>query len=264
MTQNGLHSKLDKDQLMNAISENTVIATCTLYNLETSSDICRAELALRMIKSAVDKGFEVIVVDASPGEELRHEFAKNGAKVFAQSKSGMGNSRRQALKECYETKKPFIAFVDPEKVEYIPSLHRSIEPLALGVGSMIIPRRKSMETYPTSQQLSEPFINAFWKDLTSTSFDITFGVRSWKRELTSYFLNYKGEYGDKWDCMYIPILDALHDNQKIVEVTIDYDHPKDQTDIEEHDLGFYWKRLHQADNIMGALERHWQKIHHKS
>jgi hypothetical protein len=246
---------------MNTIAENTVIATCTLYNLEIASDICRAELALKMIANAIKHGYEVVLVDGGSPVELKREFAKTGAKVFEQAKPGMGNSRRQAFQECIATKKPVIAYVDPEKFSYIDELHRTVEPIAIGAADMVIPCRRSMETYPTAQRYNEPFINSFWKDLTHTSYDVSFGPKTFKKELASYFLNYHGEYGDKWDAIYVPILDVLHHGHRIAEVTIDYIHPKDQTHVEEHDLGFYWKRLHQMDNVMGALERHWQKIH---
>ncbi len=57
-------------------------------------------------------------------------------------------------------------------------------------------------------------------------------------------------------------MSMLNDNRQIKEVEVEYQHPKDQTTVEEHDLGFYWKRLHQAENLLGALERHWKKLEH--
>jgi len=240
----------------------TVIATFTFYNLEVDSDICRAELALKTIKDATELGYLVLCVDGGSPEELRREFARNGATVTEQAKSGMGHAIRQVIKAATETDRSIIALSDPEKHSYIPEIVKTVAPIVHGTTELVIPTRTTMKHYPIAQQCTEPFINSFWEKLTGTTFDITFGPLTFKKELAKYFLDYHGEYGDKWDAKIIPFMDILHKGHAVKEVEVDYEHARDQTTVEEHDLGFYWKRLHQAENLLGALERHWKKLEH--
>lgn len=230
------------------------IATCTLYDMDHPSDACRAALALRTVEEATALGYHIVVVDGGSPRRFTNELRERGAVLLQQERPGMGASRRQAIRACLRTTAPVIAYLDPEKHPYLGQLHRTIEPILAGACDVVVPRRRSLRSYPTAQQHSEAFINAFWRDLTSTDLDVMFGPRSWRRGLSSYFLDYDGEYGDRWDCIFVPLVDLWRDGWRMSEVVVDYEHPPAQTAAEEADRSFFWKRMDQATLLMKAIE----------
>lgn len=92
--------------------------------------------------------------------------------------------------------------------------------------------------------------------LTGRPLDITFGPRSWKREVTKYFMDYKrggdGDYG----ITFVPLLHMLADGKQLRSVAVDYDHPQEQTRLEEDNLSFNRKRVAQLVSILGDIQRH--------
>lgn len=242
------------------ISEKVVIATTTSYNPDLESDILRSEIAKSTIRQATSFGYELILVDGGSSDELLKDFERYGAKIFAQQEKGMGSGRRQAIKEALDTNKEVIAWTEPEKESYIPEIVKTAKPVIEGYADLVVPKRKSLKSYPTAQQYAEPLGNSFWKRLTGYDLDMWFGPRTWKKELSHYFLDYNGEYGDKWDSIFVPVMDAIFDGKKIISVEVKYTHPKKQTEIEEHDLNFYTKRIEQLSNLLNSLETHWKKL----
>lgn len=243
------------------ISEKVAIVTTTLYNPDLESDILRSELAKSTVRQATNLGYEMIIVDSGSSDELLKDLERYGAKIFCQQEKNMGSCRRQAIKEAVNTKKEVIAWTEPEKENYIPEIVKTAKPIIEDYADLVVPRRKSLKSYPTAQQYAEPLGNSFWKNLTSYDLDMWFGPRTWKKELSHYFMDYNGEYGDKWDSIFIPVMDAIFDEKKIISIEVKYTHPKKQTEIEEHDLNFYTKRIEQLSNLSKTLETHWKRIH---
>lgn len=171
----------------------------------------------------------------------------------------MGESRRQAIKEAYNTGKEIIAWIEPEKSDYIKEVTKTAIPIINGEANIVVPKRRSLESYPLLQQYSEKLGNLFWKNITGTNLDIWSGPRTWKREMSRYFLEYKGGYGDKWDSIFIPVMNAILDGLKVLSVEVNYEHPKKQTEIEEGNLEFDKKRLEQLTTLISAFEEHWAK-----
>ena len=64
--------------------------------------------------------------------------------------------RRQAIREAYNTGRDIIAWTEPEKVDYIPKIADTAFPIVNGSVDLVVPRRKSMQSYPTAQQYAEP------------------------------------------------------------------------------------------------------------
>jgi hypothetical protein len=243
------------------ISDKVVIATTTFYNPDSEIDRHRAENARNAIRTAGQEGYGVIVVDGGSPEELLKEFEDLGAKVHAQTAEGMGGSRRQVLRLAYDTGKDIIAWTEPEKESYIPEIQKTARPILEDKADIVIPRREGLYSYPTAQQNAEPLGNAFWKALTGNDLDMWFGPRTWRRDVSHFFLDYEGTYGDKWDSIFIPVMDAIIDGKRVAEVNVAYTHPKMQTELEDSNIQFYFKRLEQLQNLMHALETHWNERH---
>lgn len=241
-------------------ADKVAIATTTFYRPHSDVDIERANLARNFVRSATDIGYSVFVVDGGSAHEFLGDIERCGAVVLPEEEFGMGKSRRQAIKAAHDSGRDVIVWSEPEKECYVAEISKTVEPIVNGSSDLVVPKRRSLDSYPTAQQFAEPFGNAFWKALTGTDLDVWFGPRTWRRELSGLFLDYNGEYGDKWDSIFIPVLDVLNRGDRIASVEVDYTHPKIQRDREESDLVFYRKRVEQLQNLMEALENHWKKL----
>ncbi|MFH1972686.1 MAG: glycosyltransferase family A protein [archaeon] len=228
-----------------------VIATTTLY---TNEDIIRIELAKQTIRQATEK-YPTIVIDGGSPDEFLREIERYGAIVQQEEETGIGNSRRQAIKLAHNLGTQIIAWTEPEKVDYIKNISKTAQPL-LYESDIVIPRRKSLESYPVFQQLTEEIGNEVWEKLTNIDLDMWFGPRIWKRELTDYFLDYDG---NSWDSIFIPVMNAIIDKKYVSSVTIDYTHPNKQREIEEYNPKFYIKRAEQLKSLTDILKEHWNK-----
>ena len=250
-----------KPIMKDEISDKIVIATTTLYRSSLENDLVRAEIAKETITNAKELGYKIIVVDGGSSAELLRDFERLGAEVCQQELSGMGNCRRQAFKLAYDSGKEIIVWTEPEKAPFIHQIDKAVKPIIDGSADLVIPKRKSLESYPVVQQYAELLCNTFLRELTGRDLDYCFGPRIWKREFSSYFTEYKGEYGDKWEVTLIPIIDAISAGERVASVEIDYVHPRQQTESEEKDLGMFRKRIEQIENSTNACETHWRKLH---
>lgn len=252
------------DRVIDRIASKVAIATTTFYNPDSESDAVRADIAKNFVMRASEIGYSIVVVDGGSSDELLREFEGYGAKVSPEEQRGMGKGRRQAIRQAYDSGRPVIAWTEPEKLGYIPKIWKTAYPLMTGSADIVVPRRKSMKSYPAAQQLAEPLGNLFWKHLTGQDLDVWFGPRTWKREISDYFLDYDGEKegnDDKWDSIFIPVMDAIIDGRRVISVDVDYVHPYEQSRIEENDPVFDRKRGEQLYNLMNSLSIHWEKKH---
>ena len=235
--------------------DRVVIATTTLYG---SLEEVRAKLALSTIEKAIENGFQIIVVDSS-NDEIRHSFSMRGAKVLKGTSSGMGINRRYAIREAKQLagENGVIVWTEPEKAPLIPLLPDIITHLESA--DMVIPKRKSLKSYPIVQQHSEWLGNRDFLTITGLDLDVFFGPRIFRADASSFFLSYKGEYGDEWDSIFIPVLRAIKAGELVIGVEVNYTHPKEQTREEERlEKQFSAKRIRQLVSLIHALRKESQ------
>lgn len=242
------------------ISDNIIIATSTLYKPNLKSDRIRMNLAKKLIKNASALDYEVIIVDGGSTMDLLTDFSNLGARVYEQQKKGMGNGRREAMRYAFETGREILIWTEPEKANFISEISKTVKPILEGKSELVVPKRKSLDSYPITQQYSEPLGNLFFKKLTGFWLDIYFGPKIFNNKSVNYFLDYDGEYGDLWDSIQIPVMNAIFDKKRVLSVEVDYTHPREQTEIEEDHLNFYRIRIEQLTNQMNSLESHWKNL----
>jgi hypothetical protein len=252
------------EQQVSDISEKVVIATTTFYNPDSDSDVIRAAHTSETIRGAVELGYAVVVVDGGSPDDILRGYEDLGAMVHTQTGATMGLGRRQAVQLAVDTGRPIVAWTEPEKTAYIPHLHLTAQPVLDSDTDLVVPRRMTMYSYPAAQQSAEQLGNSFSRAVTGHDLDMWFGPRTWRREVSCFFLDYDGRYGDKWDSIFIPVLDALADGATVDQVPVEYTHPADMTSLEEEDVRFYWKRMEQLQNLMCAIEDHWRELHSDS
>jgi len=237
--------------------KKAVIATTTLAK---DPKELRVKLALKTIKKAVECGYQIVVVDGSP-DEVREQFGDIGAIVCKDLGQSMGASRRQAISKAAKIANGgVVIWMEPEKHTLIPELLKAVVPFFLpSAADLVVPTRKSMASYPPEQQYAEPLGNLAFFHLTKHALDLWFGPRVMGERAMPYFLNYQGEYGDRWDSIFIPVLRIIKDNLRVMSVVVDYAHPEEQT-AKESNFNFLTKRLEQLTNLVPSMEQEARKL----
>jgi glycosyltransferase involved in cell wall biosynthesis len=241
------------------IASKVAIATTTFYK-DTLADKNRSTLALNLAQEAKKEGYELIVVDGGSSDEFLENLRSTGAHLFKENKGGMGVGRRQAIREALTSQKPVLAWVEPEKGPYISQIAKTARPILMGEADLVVPRRESLDSYPTAQRYGEPLGNTALKNLTGLDIDYFFGPKTWHNQMTPYFLNYDGKpYGDLWDSILFPLFNMARDNRRIKSIDVVYEHPSVQKTDEDNDFSFYVKRIKQLDNLIGNAADYWEK-----
>lgn len=236
-----------------------VIATTTFFK---TVDEIRATLALRTIRKAVSCGYPIVVVDSGSPVELRNKFVAEGATLFDEKIKGIGPSRRQAMTAASKlaNNDGCIIWTEPEKHTLIPELYKTVEPVFRKEADLVIPQRISLASYPKEQEYAERIGNLTFYYLTGHELDLWFGPRVTNQRALQHFLEYKGDYGDRWDSIFIPILRAVAADLKVISIEVNYTHPAEQTNEESGDISFLVKRIEQLSNLVPALKTEWQKL----
>ena len=228
------------------------ITTCSYYG---SPNDFRLSLALETIKLAKAREVPFVTADNSPGP-VQKILVDAGALVLPCDEGvTYGEKRRRALGHVLDGGL-IAAVMEPEKSSLIPFLDLLAWEIQCGA-DMVIPWRRSLDSYPSYQRILEPYCNweAFGIIGGSTMYDLWSGIRIiGKGVAAQVFRAYHGQYGnDSWDSMYAPVPMALHAGAKIVSVPIDYVHPLSQKEAEEGDEAMDNKRRVQRDTILACL-----------
>jgi hypothetical protein len=234
--------------------EKIVIATTTMYK---DINETRARLAIETVKEARKLNYDIVVVDSSSDIKIKEDFSNWGAILLDQNYPGMGKGRRQAIGEAASIagEKGIIVWIEPEKCTFVAEIEKLANKMITRNADMIIPKRQSVTSYPIDQQRFEWLGNYRFQELTGISLDVWFGPRIMNFETAQYFLNYKGEYGDKWDSIFIPILRALYDGKSVIGLKTNYQYPKSQTKEEQGSLDFFNKRRLQLNSLVDAMDK---------
>ena len=232
------------------IVKNVVVATATFsktYDL-------RAQLAVKTARACMEHGYALIVVDGgSPRDFLEDLGTKH---VFAQALPGMGPSRRQAMKAAGKIAGPdgLVLWMEPEKYTLVSEIEAICVGM-MGVGAdLAVPDRGPLDSYPLAQRLAEPLGNIAFERITGVKLDMWSGPRMMNAAALQYFLAYEGEYGDKWDSIFIPVLRVMWAGLKVVSVPINYVHPPEQTQSEEESLAMVMKRIDQLGLVLSMAK----------
>jgi hypothetical protein len=243
------------------MGRNIVIATTTMYSSLIEP---RAKLALLTIRAAVKAGYKMVVVDSSPAE-VAEAFSNEGAAVLSQDrKQSMGVCVRKGIQIASELAgtEGVVVRMEPEKfslIDCLPHLSADLEP---GKNDIVIPGRKNMKSYPVFQQYAEAMGNLFFRKVAGipVEADLWFGPRVFLSHVSNYFLDYRGDYGDVWDAIFIPVLRALSNGIHLSAVQVDYVYPEEQRLEEDGNLYYYEKRVKQLVFLTEALKAEAQKL----
>lgn len=235
---------------------SVVFATTTLYK---KPDEVRAKLAVEMIRQALANGFRVVAVDAST-VSVKKILRESGALVFDQEQPGMGPSRRQAIQTAADVAgNDGVVVWTEEKPQIVPFIEKLAKPIIEKQADLVIPQRMSMDSYPEMQKYAELLGNQGFYLLTGRPLDMWVGVRVLRADLACHFTEYKGEYGDRWDSIFIPVLRMIKEGKRVIGIKVNYIHPKEQTAAED-DFLMYKKRIAQLTTLVDAMEKEAVKL----
>lgn len=180
-------------------------------------------------------------------------------KISKQREKGMGSSRRQAILEA--SRFAGVVWWTEEK----PSLVQQLQIIGAKIkeegANIVVPTRKSLESYPEFQRKAEIVGNIAWRMATGSNLDMWSGPRLIDEKALPYFLDYKGEYGDRWDSIFIPVVRAIAARLKVRRCEVDYVHSSEQTAEEEADpLMNERRRIEQLWNLVPAIEAEAVKL----
>lgn len=216
----------------------------------------RTQLALRTIKDLVAlTGHPPIVVDASPDLASVAAFEEAGAYIVLQNpNTRMGQSRRQAVRYAMDDGAKIVIWMEPEKYPMVPFLPNLVAPILSDEFDIIIPRRRTLRSYPEHQMLRELQGNHEAGSMTGRpDLDLWVGVRVMNIKAAGLFLNYDGECGDRWESIFIPVVMALREGLRVGSVDVDYVHPPEQTKAETGDPEFDRKRDVQLEVLLASI-----------
>jgi hypothetical protein len=276
------------------IPRNTALATTTRYpsidGIMTAEHALRAALAKCMFEKAIQTGYALVIVDSGSDAGWLQEMKDLGAhisreKQYTSGKHAIGKSKRQALLEAGMSGRNLIQWLEPEKHNYInaqncqdPAVIAGI-PIIKGDTDIVIPqRRDNLASYPVQQYhaeiasnltlaslFGEYLVNKGIMDKKSdlVYLDLAFGPRVMNHKSLDYFVNYAGEFGDRWESIYIPVWQAIIDGLRVRSVGVDYLHPQEQTRYEESRTIFGLKRIEQLTSIITAA-KNMMKYHYEN
>jgi hypothetical protein len=174
----------------------------------------------------------------------------------------MGVGRRKVIAQAIKWSSltalaPFvIVWREPEKnlAKFVPDL---VRPIQDGDCDIVIPRRKSLKSYPSFSQDWEIVGN-----LIASTFiggkpqDYWVGPRAFNIKAAQYFLDYPGEQKglpDLHDSIFCPLIDASLEGLKVSGVEIDFEYPKEQREAEENDTETMKKRMKTMRILLQAM-----------
>lgn len=232
-----------------------VVATITRY--ERGGEI-RAHLAKLTILKAGRLGFPIVIVDGGSPPGLLHEFANLGANVFSSPNLGMGASYRQSLEKAAGLASTLgedcVYFLtQAEKYSFIRKIPRLVQAMTQTGADLVIPKRRSLASYPPEQAHMERMSNLAFHYLTGQDLDICTGTRLIAPTALNHFQGYAGDYGDRWESIHVPVFRCLAAGLKVVGVPVDYHHPPAQTREEIGNMTFFQKRVDQIANDFSAF-----------
>lgn len=235
--------------------KDAVLVTTTCYD---SVKADRFPLALEMVENARKAGLAIIVNDGSPPDcrdEIRRALADRGAIIMPRQATALGACRREVLEEGMKAAK-VVVWLEPEKVNFPLCVEESIQLVLEGVHDIVVPARDeaSWNSYPAMQVHSEKFASAAIDHFTKKKLDWMFAPKVMNRAGAQYFVDYKGEYGDRWEGLVIPVVRAEAAGLSVGSTVVRCLYPPKQREDEERKADeMVIHRLGQFNNIVPAV-----------
>ncbi len=241
--------------------KQAVIATTTLATYNKPHEVVRADCILKTIQAAADYGYRILAIDDGSPAEYIQAMKRLGASVYEQEVPGIGNARRQALRQGREIAESgeAIVWTEPEKYPLIPLLDEAISKVTQEQYDLVMLRRLSLDSYPPEQAMSYQLIALAVRYLTGIDSDFGWGPTVLSPKAIDYYLKYESQAGDLWDGIHCPKLHIINDSMPWTIVPVDYQHPPEQT-AAETGMELFLKRVRQVEQLVSAITREVDRL----
>lgn len=215
----------------------------------------RVALSQRFADEVIREGYSLA---ATVDDYSRPFFDKRDAHLVDAESQLIGPSRRQVVEWVLRNLKDnqVILWCEPEKWTVVKWFLAMAEPILDGSADIVVPRRKSLASYPHWQIPWEQLINACYREIIGMNLDYCFGPKVLSSAACKYWLAYPGgqqNAPDTHDSIVTYLLDAKLDGMRIAEVMVDYEHPASQTAAEVHDRAIMKRRMVTLTHLVDAL-----------
>jgi len=243
---------------------NEIICTTTFRQGDPNNPIdkTRTEVFLDMAREMGSVGLSLITVYTETHDRVLDTIRRLGVIIVKQQSVSMGNIRREALIAALShfPRARYLCWLEPEKpnlVQFIVPMARQMEQEQSVLG---IFNRADMASYPPEQAYYYLFCRAVATHLVGFDVDYAFGPMIVTRSAIPYFLKYQGEYGDKWDSIFVPRLRIIKDGLTVSVLPIYFQNDRRMTQVEVGNPTIILKRLEQLNIVIPSLIAEWQQL----
>ena len=241
------------------------IATTTFYpdwrpsQMDRSVVSVRGEIAIGFVHEVVSRGYQIIVIDGGSSDDFRPKIAEFGVSIQPEQQRGMSASRRQSYREASNLPGvQVICWTEPEKVSFVRDcLPQAAAPILNDSADIVVPKREeaALATYPDYQVDFEMRSNNLWNAILRArhllpgdveGIDICFGPKLFRNDpdivelfMRRFKLLNVSRALDKildpelWHgAVTFPVITALHEGKRVVNIEVPYRHPMEQTEVE--------------------------------
>lgn len=259
---------------MNSNSNMMVVAPTFYPNMEDP----RYSIALDLCKEAARLELSLLLVDASPDENIRQSLAQAGQPfvqvVQQQSPGKKGVALREGIVKAVHTLKEshqnddvatFIAFQEPEKVDMLRHWKAVVDHMVATNSDVCVPARSEhsfQSSYPLEQYHSESFANAHLNALARRvqfpAIDWTAGPMALHTRVAHHWISYTT--GPQiWDAQIVPLVRSQRWHAaRVTSLEVDFFLPAVMKEMEEGSPEWNEKRLLQLNLLFelvgGALK----------
>lgn len=237
------------------------VAVTTIREGDSDSAVerVRAEIFLDTAKELAVHGIDCIAVHTDCSESYLDRARSVGTRLIPETRSGMGHSRRQAIRAGFESGADYCFWLEPEKSDMPRFLNRMISHMRKKRASLGLFTRKDLRSYPREQALYYAFCRSVASRLLGSAIDYGFGPMVIARNAMPYFLDYNGDYGDTWDSILIPRLRILQGGG-VATLSIAFRNDARLTAVEDGRDDMILKRVTQLGSVIPALIEEWRRL----
>lgn len=248
------------------------------------TDKIRGDLALELLRKAVNFKYQIVVVDVTSSKSFRKELVSIESINLVKRNSSIKRSpsRRLAFKIASKLDGvKVIIYTDPEKVSFIEFISDVVEPILENNAEIVIPKRESKlfeTTYPDYQYSSEVEANRLYNELLRTNdllptnipdLDLFFGPKAFKNDpkILNLFIR-KSEFPinkryskdlhfdpeDFSNIIFFPIVLALKKKLRVQSVEVKFAYPILQKKNEESSLKELFIEKRRVQKLSALIE----------
>jgi hypothetical protein len=238
------------------------VTTFRQGNPENHIEKVRTEVFIDTVKKMADFGLSLVAVYIETQRLILNELKRFGVILIPQQSSGMGNVRKEALRAALDRfpNAKYLCWLEPEKTNMVQFVEPMCAKMTREQSALGMFNRMDMSSYPPEQTHYYLLCRAVASQLVGFDLDYAFGPMITTRSATSYFLEYRGEYGSKWDSILIPRLRIIKTGAGLSILPIDFRNDLRMTQVESGNETIILKRIEQLNNVVPSLIAEWQKL----